>query len=113
MRYDISKFPVNEEDTQLKDEKGKLTTYRDVFIKALASDMDQNGQPVRGEEKFKRYDLYLKVKKTQAILEDITPAEADYLEQACLVFPSVVAGQVRDFLRNPAPAPPLELVGRG
>lgn len=107
MKFDLSKFPVAEDDTQLKDEKGKLANYRDLFIKALTSDIQSNGQPILGEDKFKRYDMYTKIKKAIAII-DFSAADVVMLTDAALVFPSIVAGQARDFLAKPEADSPSE-----
>lgn len=100
MRYDLSKFPIGDDDTQLKDETGKPVTYREVFMKAASNDMDENGAPVRGEIKFKHYDLYTKIKKAIAIV-DLTIDEVAMLKQRSLAFPTIVAGQARDLLAKP------------
>lgn len=100
MKFDLTKFPVAEDDTQLKDEKGKLSTYRDVFIKGLVSDIDKDGNPIRGEAKFKRFDMYMKFKKSAAII-DLSAEDVVMLTDVVLVFPSIVAGQARDFLAKP------------
>lgn len=103
MLFDLTKFPIAEDDTQLKDEKGKLATYRDAFMKAAANDFDTNGQPVRGQEKFKRFDMWHKLKHARNLIA-LDAAEVVYLtELARDAFPILVAGQCRDFLKKPEP----------
>lgn len=101
MKYDLSKFPVGEDDSQLKDEKGQLADYRMAFMKAFANDFDEAGQPIRGEEKFKRFDMYQKFKSATTII-DLAAEEVVLATKAARdAFPILVAGQCRDFLANP------------
>lgn len=102
MKFDLTKFPLSDDDTQLKDEKGKLANYRDVFLKGLASDVDDMGQPIRGEEKFKRFDMYMRVKTAHGRVE-FSAEDVVMLTKVVLVFPTLVAGQTRDFLSKPEP----------
>jgi len=112
MRFDLTKFPLNELDEQVKDEKGKLGTYREAFMRAAANDFtgerDQMGNsiPVRGEEKFKRFDMWQKVKHSNGRI-DLDAREVIYLTELCRdAFPVLVAGQCRDFLKRPEPDAP-------
>jgi hypothetical protein len=101
MRFDLTKFPVAEDDTQLRDEKGVPANYRMAFMKAFSNDLDENGQPVRGEEKFKRYDMYTKFRKANGSI-DLTAEEIVLATKAARdAFPIIVAGQCRDFLAKP------------
>jgi hypothetical protein len=103
MKFDLSKFPVAEDDTQLKDEKGNLANYRTAFMKAFVNDFDENGQPIRGEEKFKRFDMWQKFKKAIAKI-DLTAEEITFSTKAARdAFPILIAGQCRDFLTKPEP----------
>lgn len=106
MRFDLTKFPLNEMDEQVKDEKGNLGTYREAFMKAAANDFDGQGQPVRGEEKFKRFDMWRKIKHAGASI-NLEASEITYLTELCRdAFPVLVAGQCRDFLKKPEPDAP-------
>lgn len=101
MLYNLKKFPVSDDDTQLKDDKGVNANYRNVFIKALTSDVDEQGNPLRdGAEKFKRFDLYMKIKAVQGLVE-LEIDELAMLKKLAVIFPTVVAGQIRDFLATP------------
>jgi len=102
MKFDLTKFPLSDDDTQLKDEKGKLSNYRDVFLKGLAADIDEMGNPIRGEDKFKRFDMYMKFKTANGRI-DLSAEEVVMLTKVVLVFPTIVAGQSRDFLAKPEP----------
>jgi hypothetical protein len=101
MLFDLTKFPVSEDDTQLKDEKGKLANYRMAFMKAFANDLDENGQPIRGEEKFIRFDMWQKFKHAPDLV-DLSAEEITKATKAARdAFPILVAGQCRDFLTKP------------
>jgi hypothetical protein len=101
MKFDLTKFPLAEDDTQLKDEKGNLANYRMAFMKAAATDFDSVGQPVRGEEKFKRFDMWRKIKHAGSIIE-LDAGEVVYLTMLARdAYPVIVAGQCRDFLAKP------------
>lgn len=101
MLFDISKFPVDPDGNRMKDDKGGDTDYRMAFTKALLTDFDGTGKPISGEEKFKRFDMYMKVKKCVGHLE-LQPEDVVFLTNACRdAFPVLAAGQCRDFLRNP------------
>lgn len=101
MKFDLTKFPVAEDDTQVKDEKGVPGNYRTAFMKAFANDFDEAGQPIRGEEKFKRFDMWQKFKHAGNTIE----LSAEEIIQATKVardaFPILIAGQCRDFLTKP------------
>lgn len=101
MKYDLSKFPVSDDNEQLKDEKGSLAFFKTALMKAAANDFDTNGQPVRGEEKFKRFDMWRKIKHAGQFVE-LDAKEVTYLtELARDAFPVLIAGQCRDFLAKP------------
>jgi hypothetical protein len=100
MKFDLTKFPVSEDGQQLKDEKGVLANYRTAFMKAFASDADENGQPVRGEEKFKRFDMWLKFKNANANIELSAEEVVQATKVARDAFPIIIAGQCRDFLKG-------------
>jgi hypothetical protein len=103
MFFDITKFPVSENGEQCKGPDQKPIDFRGTFVQALIGDSDANGQPIRGEEKYKRYDMYVKMKKSPALAE-LTAEDVVFLKKVCLdAFPSIIAGQCRDFLSEPIP----------
>lgn len=105
MKYNLALFPVAEDGTQLKDEKGNPADFRVTLKKAFTSDADSQGQPIRGEEKFKRWDMWLRIKEAPPIIE-LSAEEVVYITHMCRdAFPVLIAGQCRDFLRNPMKDP--------
>jgi hypothetical protein len=106
MIFDISKFPVNQLDEQLKDETGKLVNFKQTIIKALMADVDEAGNALRNaEQKFKRFDLYMKFKNAKDKIE-LDAKEVVTITEACVGgFPSFIAGQVKAHLAVPEAQP--------
>jgi hypothetical protein len=100
MKFNLTKFPIGEDDKQLKDENGKNVTFKEVLIKAITSAVDGRGQQVQGEEKFKRFDMYMRLKKSKGIVE-LNAEDVVMLTNAAQAFPVIVAGECRDFLAKP------------
>lgn len=96
MKIKLDSPLLNEDETPAL-EKEVPVTVRTVLIRAVLSDIDDSLQPVKGEEKVKRYNLYRTIKKgtdeTDFEVEDVA-----LLRKAVLIFPPLVAGQVREAL---------------
>lgn len=104
MKYDFSKFPVSDDDKQLNDANGNPATYRESLISAIAADYDGDGQPIRGQAKFLRYNLWKKLKaipKGSNKLVFFTAEEVALMSAAAQVLSIVVSGQVKEFLDSP------------
>lgn len=102
MKYDLTKFPVGEDDQQLKDDTGKLAFYKQAFIKALLSEpnpMVPGAQPLSNDVKMKRYALYVKLKKANGTT-NLDTDEVAILSDAVMLYPTLIAGQCRDFLNQ-------------
>lgn len=102
MKFDLKLYPVSDDGEQLKDEKGLNANYRQIFLKACAADIDGNGDAIKGEAKFKMFDMWMRVKNSTDTIE-LSAEDIVFLTKQCLVFPVIVAGQVRDFLKKPLP----------
>jgi hypothetical protein len=77
-------------------ETKKNLTVRMMLTNAVLADVEQSGNPVRGDSRVKRYELWLKIKGAKDAEElELTPEEATLLRDAVLVFPTLIAGQVR------------------
>jgi hypothetical protein len=91
--------PLFNQDDSPAMEGDKPVTARVALIRAVLSEVDGDQLPIKGEEKIKRYGLYKLVKKateeTEFDVEDVAA-----LKKAVLVFPPLVAGQVRDLLNG-------------
>lgn len=104
MKFDLTKFPVGDDDNQLKDERGeKPVTYREVFMKCLVAEpADAMGRStVQGEERFNRFDLWQRFKHASRLIE-LDPKEIITCTNAARdAFPIIIGGQCRDFLKKP------------
>jgi hypothetical protein len=100
VKIDLTKELVDTEDKPLIDSQTKVPMIlRNVLVNGLLADIDQSGQPVRGDAKIKRYDLYIKIKLAENPLAvEITPEESTLLREAVGVFSTLIAGQARAFL---------------
>jgi hypothetical protein len=104
MYFDLTKFPIAENGEQCKGPEGKPIDYQGVFIQALIGDVDEQGNPIKGEDKYKRYDMYTKIKRTPTpSMVPLTAEDIVYIKKCCLMFASIIAGQCRDFLSAPIP----------
>lgn len=100
MKYDLTKFPVGEDDVQLKDETGKPSTYKHALTKAVLAGIRPDGQPITDPElKMKHYALYVKLKKANGTT-NLDADEVKLLADAVMVYPIIIAGQCRDFLNQ-------------
>jgi hypothetical protein len=88
---------LNTDDTTAKDEKGADVTLRTALIRAVLSEFDGQMQPLKGEAKLQRYDLYRALKKGTGDT-DFTPEEVVVMRSAALIYPPLVCGQIRDLL---------------
>lgn len=79
-------------------------TLRHALKRCLLGDVNGDGQPIKGNEKEARYDLYLKIREAGEFVE-LTPEEQTMLRAAALAFPTLVAGQVRALLSPKEPPP--------
>jgi hypothetical protein len=99
--------PIHNEDDSVTTEKDKAgkdapVTLRTALRRALLSDTDEIGGRISGDAKVERYDLFLKL-KNGADAAELTPEEVVLLRKVVLVFPTLVAGQLRAMLNEPAP----------
>lgn len=104
MHYNLAKFPIGQNDKQLKDENGKDATYRETLMQAISADIDSEGQPIRGQKKFIRYAIWKKLKAASGNIF-LTAEEVALLTECATLFPVIVAGQVKDYLENPEKSP--------
>lgn len=96
MKIKLEQVLENEDGSPAK-EGDKDVTVRQALKRAALAEVDKNLQPIKGDEKVKRYDLFLLVKRatedTDFKVEDIAA-----LRDAVLVFPTFLSGQLRDIL---------------
>lgn len=97
MKLPLDAILLNTDDTAAKDEHGKEVTLRAALIRAALSEFDGDMNPLKGEAKLRRYDLYRAVKKGTADSE-FTPEDVVELRKAVLIYPPLTCGQIRDLL---------------
>lgn len=97
MKLPLDVVLLNTDDTAAKDENGKEVTLRAALIRAVLSEFDGDMQPVRGEAKLQRYDLYRSIKKATHDT-DFTPEDVVMLRKAVLIYPPLTCGQIRELL---------------
>lgn len=97
MRLPLDQVLVNVDDTPATDEKGQPVTLRSALIRAILTDIDGEGAPVKGEAKLRRYDLYRAIKKASDET-DFTPEDVVDMRKAILIYPPLTCGQMRDLL---------------
>lgn len=97
MKLPLDQVLLNTDDTPAKDETGKEVTLRAALIRAVLAEMDGDMQPVKGEAKLRRYDLYRSVKKATGDT-DFSPEDVVELRKAVLIYPPLTCGQIRDLL---------------
>jgi hypothetical protein len=98
MKIDLDARVYNVDGTTAK-ENGKEVACRELLIRALLSEIDGNGNPVRGQDKIKRYDLFLDVRKATNDT-DFAAEEISLLKEAVLIFNALAAGQLRELLEG-------------
>jgi len=98
----------------------KAVTVRYVLMNAMLSQVDGEGQQIRGEDKIRRYDLWVRLKKAVAkgvMVPDpnpkanergevtmvdggteFEPEDITFLRRAVLMYPVLVVGQIREIL---------------
>lgn len=93
-------------DTVLKNADGKDMVEGDKPAKvrvalstALLADVDGVGQPLRGEAKLARYNLWQKLASATPD-SDFSIAEVQQMQDAAKVFPTLVYGQLHYFLEG-------------
>lgn len=92
---------------KLHDEEFKVQedlTVKQGLCKSLLMEINGNGQPVLGESKIKRFDLWLKLKLAEGLVK-LESEEITLLKEAVLVFAPLAAGQLTNHLKQGALAP--------
>lgn len=103
MKIDLSQHFENDDGTPSTepDPKGGppvTTTLRKALIRICLADIDGDLNPVKGEAKVRRFELYSKIKSQKGDIVELTPEEVADLRQWCLIFPTLAVGQIRAML---------------
>ena len=101
MKISLTTVILDEDDLPFQ-EKGKPLTASVLFRRACLADVDKTGQPVKGEDKVKRYDLYEKLTAAKgAETVDLDVEDVNLLNECIYVFGILPLGQLRKILKNP------------
>lgn len=97
MKFDVAGHLKNVIDgSTIKDPDGSTPDIGTALMRALVADTDGDGNPLKGDEKVRRYGVIIKLAgKTEV---DLTAEDIVLLKAAVLIFPTAIAGQLRDFL---------------
>lgn len=95
MKIDINKSLTNIDDQPLLD-NGKVVTLREVCVQAVLTPSQKDTQ----EEKWNKYDIYKKIKSSDAFVE-LTVEEISIIKKASgEIHPPLLMGQLFDLLEN-------------
>ena len=97
---DLTQALVNFDDSVAKDPDGSIITLGGALKRAILADVDGDGNQVKGDDKVKRYDLFIKIKLAEKGLIKFEPEETILLNKAVLVFSIFTAGQIRSILKG-------------
>lgn len=96
MKIDINKNLTSIDDQPLLD-NGKSVTLRDVCIQATLTPSQKDTQ----EEKWKKYEIYKKLKKCDGGIVELTVEEISIIKKASgEIHPPLLMGQLFDLLEN-------------
>lgn len=105
MRIDLTQRYVNADDTPAIDAKTQEPiTLKEILIQTCLSEIASMTDPrapqmVPGEEKPKRYELYVRLKKAGKFI-DLPAEDIALLKRAILIQPVLTVGQTQDMLEG-------------
>jgi hypothetical protein len=100
MKYDLTVKLKDLKGNPIPNEDKEDSTLYDVITLGLLSEADGEGQPVRGGAKVKRYKLFTKILGQTEV--ELTAEEVTLINEALLVFPTLVCGQAQGILNQGA-----------
>jgi len=98
MKLDFTTQLVDANDeVVLEDEKP--VEVKLLLKRAALADFLPDGRPIPSDEKFNRFELYMKLRSADEHT-DFSLDEVALLDRAVLVFPTLIAGQLHYLLQN-------------
>ena len=70
-----------------------------LLKRAVLADLTPDGRPTPADEKFQRFELYMKLRQADKDT-DFSLDEVALLDKAVLVFPTLISGQLHYLLLN-------------
>jgi hypothetical protein len=98
MKIDFTATLVDAEDKPVL-ENDKPANVLTLFKRAVIADIGPDGRPITGDEKYPRFELYMKLRSADSTT-DFTLDEVQLLEKAVRVYPTLIAGQLTYLLHN-------------
>ena len=98
MKIDFSAFLRDAED-KVVEENGIPAAVQTLLKRAALADFLPDGHPVPADEKYKRFELYMKLRSAD-MDTDFSLDEVALLDKAVLVFPTLIAGQLHYLLQK-------------
>jgi len=87
---------MNDEIIKEDDKPAEVVT---LLKRATLADFLPDGHPVPADEKYKRFELYMKLRSAD-MDTDFSLDEVALLDKAVLVFPTLIAGQLHYLLQK-------------
>jgi hypothetical protein len=92
MKLQLDAILVDAEDAPVI-EKDEPVQALVLLKRAVLSDAGPDGRPIAGEEKIKRFELFLKLKFADSTTS-FSLDEVQLMDKAILVYPTLIAGQL-------------------
>lgn len=102
MKYDLTTPVTGLNGKPALNESGVDGTMYDILLMAAGADMDGDGNPIKGLQKVKRYNTLLKILGHAGETVELSIDDVALLNEAVLIFPTVIAGKARAFLDQQA-----------
>ena len=99
MKYATDFVVKTLKDEPYKGDDGAVADIKYILAQALLADNDGAGQPIRGADKSRRFDLYMKIKASKDVIE-LTSDEVGLCIAASEIYPTLIYGQVRNYLEQ-------------
>lgn len=71
---------------------------RVALLRALSVSVNSSGGPLSDDEKIRNYELWHRIKHTKGDIVEFTPEEIVVLRKCVMIYPTLLAGQVRALL---------------
>ena len=98
MKIDFSALLRDAED-KVVEENGIPAAVQTLLKRAALADFLPDGRPVPADEKYKRFEIYMKLRSAD-MDTDFSLDEVALLDKAVLVFPTLIAGQLHYLLQK-------------
>ncbi len=98
MKINFDYVFVDMDDKEILEEKGQAINVQRLLKQAALADANPDGSPLKPDEKYERYELYMKLRSADATTE-FSASEVALLDKAVRVYPTLIAGQLLRLLK--------------